>query len=83
VQLASASAVPVWRVLRPSAVEGRFEALRASNLTPLVGRDEELELLLRRWQRATAGEGQVVLLSGEPGIGKSCSRGAISDPAFR
>src|SRR5262249_362630 len=47
------------------------EALRAGALTPLVGREEELELLLRRWRRATAGEGQVVLLSGEPGIGKS------------
>jgi class 3 adenylate cyclase len=65
--------VPVWRVLRPSAVESRFEALRAGDLTPLVGRDEELELLLRRWQRVTAGDGQIVLLSGEPGIGKSPS----------
>jgi class 3 adenylate cyclase/tetratricopeptide (TPR) repeat protein len=66
-----AEPVPVWQVLRPSAAEGRFEALRTGALTPLVGREEELELLLRRWRRATAGEGQVVLLSGEPGIGKS------------
>jgi class 3 adenylate cyclase len=66
-----AASLPVWQVLRPSAVESRFDALRASALTPLVGREEELELLLQRWQRAKAGDGQVVLLSGEPGIGKS------------
>ncbi len=66
-----AGPVPVWQVLRPSAVESRFEALHAAALTPLVGREEELDLLLRRWRRAQAGEGQVVLLSGEPGIGKS------------
>ena len=64
-------AVRVWQVLGPSRVENRFEALHASILTPIVGRDEEIELLLRRWQRAKNGEGQVVLLSGEPGIGKS------------
>jgi class 3 adenylate cyclase/predicted ATPase len=63
--------VPAWQVLRPSIVESRFEALRGSTLTPLVGRDEELDLLLRRWARAKAGDGQVVLVSGEPGIGKS------------
>jgi class 3 adenylate cyclase len=63
--------VPAWRVLRPSIVESRFEALRGSALTPLVGRDEEIDLLLRRWGRAKAGDGQVVLVSGEPGIGKS------------
>jgi class 3 adenylate cyclase len=57
--------------LRASSVEGRFEALHATGLTALVGRDEELELLLRRWARAKTGEGQVVLLSGEAGIGKS------------
>ena len=54
-----------------SSVESRFEALHASGLTELVGREEELELLLRRWSKAKTGEGQVVLLSGEPGIGKS------------
>ena len=63
--------MPAWRVLRPSGVASRFEALRGSALTPLVGRDEEIELLLRRWARAKAGDGQVVLISGEPGIGKS------------
>ena len=57
--------------LRASSAEGRFEALHASGLTDLVGREEELELLLRRWSRAKTGEGQVVLLSGEAGIGKS------------
>jgi len=57
--------------LRPSAVASRFEALRGSALSPLVGRDEEIDLLLRRWARAKAGDGQVVLISGEPGIGKS------------
>jgi predicted ATPase len=66
-----AAPVPAWQVLRPSAVESRFEALRGSALTPLIGRDEEIELLLRRWARAKAGDGQIVLISGEPGIGKS------------
>jgi class 3 adenylate cyclase/predicted ATPase len=63
--------VPAWQVLRPSGVASRFEALRGSMLAPLVGRDEEVELLLRRWASAKAGDGQVVLISGEPGIGKS------------
>jgi class 3 adenylate cyclase len=63
--------VKAWVALRPASVEGRFEALHASGLTALVGREEELEILLRRWSRATSREGQVVLLSGEPGIGKS------------
>jgi class 3 adenylate cyclase/predicted ATPase len=60
-----------WVVLRPSRVESRFDALRPTRLTTLVGREEEFELLLRRWGRARGGEGQVVLVSGEPGIGKS------------
>ena len=60
-----------WRVLGEGPEEGRFEAMRGARLTPLVGRDEELHLLLARWRRAKRGEGQVVLLSGEPGIGKS------------
>ncbi len=62
--------VAAARVLRESAAESRFEALRAT-ATPLVGRDEELALLQRRWQQAKAGEGRVVVLIGEPGIGKS------------
>jgi class 3 adenylate cyclase/predicted ATPase len=60
-----------WQVLGPSIIESRFEAQRGTRLTPLVGREEELELLLRRWQQAKAGDGSVALLSGEPGIGKS------------
>jgi AAA ATPase domain len=63
--------VGAWAALRPASVESRFEALHASGLTELVGREEELGLLLRRWSKAKAGEGQVVLLSGEAGIGKS------------
>ena len=63
--------VRAWAALRPASVESRFEALHASGLIDLVGREEELELLLRRWSKAKTGEGQVVLLSGEAGIGKS------------
>ena len=55
--------------LRRASVENRFEALRASGLTELVGREEELELLLC-WSKAKTSEGQVVLTSGEEGIGK-------------
>jgi predicted ATPase len=66
-----ADPVHTWVVLRPSTVEGRFEALHASRLTALVGRDEEIGLLFRRWSKAKTSEGQVVLLSGEAGIGKS------------
>jgi predicted ATPase len=60
-----------WAVLRARSVDSHFEALHATGLTALVGREEELELLLRRWARAKTGEGQVVLMAGEPGIGKS------------
>ncbi len=63
--------VLAWQVLGPSRVASRFEALHGSALAPLIGRDEEIDLLLRRWVRAKAGDGQVVLISGEPGIGKS------------
>jgi class 3 adenylate cyclase len=66
-----------YQVLRPSTMESRFEALR-SEATPLVGRDEELDLLLRRWRQAKAGEGRAVLVSGEPGIGKSRLAAALS-----
>jgi class 3 adenylate cyclase len=67
-----------WRVLGESGQVSRFEALR-SGTTPLVGRDEEVEVLLRRWERAKAGEGRVVLISGEPGIGKSRLTVALSE----
>jgi predicted ATPase len=63
--------VRAWVALRPASVESRFDALHTSGLTELVGREEELELLLRRWSKTKTGEGQVVLLAGEPGIGKS------------
>ena len=62
-----ATPVRAWRVLGPSRVEGRFEAREAAGLLPLVGREGELTLLLRRWEQAKDGEGQVVLLSGEAG----------------
>ena len=66
-----ATPVQAYEVVRPSTVESRFEALHTTGLTALVGREEELQLLLRRWSIAKGGEGQVVLLSGEAGIGKS------------
>ena len=66
-----AEALAAFRVAGEGRAEGRFEAKQTASLTPLVGRDEELALLLRRWRQARDGEGQVVLLSGEPGIGKS------------
>ena len=80
--------VRAWAALRPSSVESRFDALHASGLTELIGREEEFELLLRRWSRAKSGEGQVVLLSGEPGIGKSRLTAALleriaSEPQMR
>jgi class 3 adenylate cyclase len=71
--------VAVWRVLREQSMQSRLDALQAANQTPLVGREEELELLLRRWQQAKGGEGRVVLLSGEPGIGKSRLTQALLD----
>ena len=66
-----AGPVRAFAALRASSAESRFEALHTTDLTALVGREEELELLLRRWSKAKTGEGQVVLLSGEGGIGKS------------
>ena len=71
--------VSAWTALRPASVESRFEALHAGGLTELIGREEELELLLRRWSKTKTGEGQVVLLSGEPGIGKSRLMAALMD----
>ena len=64
------AAVPTWQVLGEGILESRFEALRRG-ATPLVGRDEEMDLLLRRWTQAKAGNGRVVLISAEPGVGKS------------
>src|SRR5215470_445298 len=65
-----AESVPAWQVLGASAVESRFEAMRTA-MTRLVGRQEEIDLVIRRWEQAKRGDGQVVLISGEPGIGKS------------
>jgi class 3 adenylate cyclase len=73
-------AVRAWSVLRPRSVESRFEALHGGRLTTLVGREEECELLLRRWAKAKTGEGQVVLLSGEPG--SCCLGGARRNPGL-
>ena len=69
---------PAWRVIGESGAVSRFEALRSTE-TPLVGREEELELLIRRWKQARGGEGRVVLVSGEPGIGKSRLTAALSE----
>ncbi|WMT74448.1 adenylate/guanylate cyclase domain-containing protein [Bradyrhizobium sp. Ash2021] len=66
-----AEPVPAWQVLGTSGVASRFEAQHKTRLTPLIGRDEEIELLLRRWRHAAQAEGCVVLLTGQPGIGKS------------
>jgi class 3 adenylate cyclase/tetratricopeptide (TPR) repeat protein len=67
-----AEPVHAWRVDRALVTESRFDASHGVGaMTPLIGREEELDLLLRRWSQAKDGEGQVVLLSGEPGIGKS------------
>ena len=74
-----AGPVGAWVALRTSSVESRFEAFHAGGVTELVGRDEELDLLVRRWHQAKSGEGRVVLISGEPGIGKSRLTAALSE----
>jgi class 3 adenylate cyclase len=71
-------AVPAWQVVSENRTLGQFEALR-SGATPLVGRDEEMELLLRRWAQAKAGSGRVVLISAEPGVGKSRLAEALAE----
>ncbi len=63
--------IEVYHVLGESGIQNRFEAAVSSGLTPLVGREQEVRLLLERWDRAKKGSGQVVMLNGEPGIGKS------------
>jgi class 3 adenylate cyclase/pimeloyl-ACP methyl ester carboxylesterase len=77
-----------FRVLGEAAAEGRFEALRRADVAPLIGRENELALLIDRWEMAKSSEGQVVLLSGEAGIGKSRIVLALrerlrSEPRFR
>jgi predicted ATPase/class 3 adenylate cyclase len=71
--------IQAWQVLREAAIDSRFEALRAGGRIPLFGRDEELALLMRRWEQARGGEGRVVLLSGEAGIGKSRLSAALDE----
>ncbi|MGH6917899.1 MAG: AAA family ATPase, partial [Geminicoccaceae bacterium] len=66
-----AEPLAAWRVRGQGPAEGRFEARQSAVLSPIVGREEEIALLLQRWRQASEGDGQVVLLSGEPGIGKS------------
>src|SRR6185369_7032808 len=70
--------VAVWQVIAENRALGQFEALRLG-LTPLVGREEEIELLLRRWTQAKAGSGKVVLISAEPGVGKSRLAEALAE----
>lgn len=74
-----AEPVCAFQVIRPSAAVSRFEALHGRYLTPLVGRQEEIGLLLRRWRQARAGAGQVVVLTGEAGIGKSRIAAALKE----
>ena len=78
-----AEPVSAWRVVGTSAAASRFEALREDRLIPLIGRDEEIGLLLRRWQQVQTGEGRLVLISGEPGIGKSRLVRALQDRLAR
>lgn len=68
-----------WQVLGATAASSRSEALYAQAVTPLVGREEELSLLLRAWHRAKSGDGRLILLSGEPGIGKSRLLAALEE----
>ena len=75
--------IPVFRVLRLKETESRFDAASSGRLSPLIGRDDELTLIQRRWQRATSTEFQLVMISGEPGIGKSRLTRAVRDAARR
>jgi predicted ATPase/class 3 adenylate cyclase len=71
--------VQAWRVVAEGQAESRFEALRGGHLAALIGREHELGLLVDRWERAKKGDGQVVLLGGEPGIGKSRIASALRE----
>ncbi|HMF20778.1 MAG TPA: adenylate/guanylate cyclase domain-containing protein [Pseudolabrys sp.] len=66
-----AEPIHVWQVVRSTGVKNRFEAQHQNKIMPPLGRDEEIEMLLRRWRAAKRGDGRAVLLTGEPGIGKS------------
>jgi class 3 adenylate cyclase/predicted ATPase len=76
-----AEPVQAWRVIAPVAAESRFDATRRVGLTPLVGREHEIGLLLERWEQSKEGDGQVILLSGEAGIGKSRITDALRERA--
>ena len=69
--------MPAWRVIGEAAIESRFAAIRTGGSTPLIGRGHEMGLMLDRWRRARGGEGQIVTLIGEAGIGKSRSVEAL------
>jgi len=71
--------VQAWRVVQPRHTPSRFAATAETHLTPLISREEEIALLLRHWHAAKRGEGQVVLLSGEPGMGKSRLAAAVAE----
>jgi class 3 adenylate cyclase len=71
--------VQAWQLLGPSVAESRFAAHHGAELAPMVGRAQELETLQRRWEQVTAGHGQVVLVSGEAGIGKSRLTAALTE----
>jgi class 3 adenylate cyclase/predicted ATPase len=75
--------VRAFRVVAERAAASRFDARHSAALSPIVGRAEEIGLVLRRWRQAIAGEGQVVLLSGEAGIGKSRVLAAVQEPIAR
>lgn len=79
IDIAGGDPLQVWQVVENSAVVNRFEALRGSALSPLVGRDEEIDVLLRRWASAKSGDGQVVLVSGDAGLGKSRLTAALRE----
>jgi class 3 adenylate cyclase len=74
-----AEPVAAWQITGEGSAEGRFEALHGTDIADLVGRSEEMRLLLRRWEQAKAGAGSVVLITGEPGIGKSRLAAALQD----
>jgi class 3 adenylate cyclase/predicted ATPase len=71
--------VRAWQVVGTSGIESRFEAKHKTGISPLVGREGELELLLRCWRQSKAGDGRFVLLTGEAGIGKSRIRRALQE----
>ena len=79
IETTGAEPIRAWQVLGESIVASRFEALRGSVLSPLIGRGEEIQLLLRLWAHTNAGNEQVVLVSGEPGIGKSRLVAALAE----